>query len=175
MNNESLDHEFERSDMLAFAHAVKKEFMNVTLSDRSRYLGLQLKGQLSLMPESKTKADCVVVFGHNWMEEPPIISCHAKWVRQVRDWHANAKGELCYVLKAQWAKRLKEIASRHDINGTVAYASGYLVRNTRWLLQRHLEGYRQNIKKWKWAGWANESAGTIEFLEEEARVKVGSS
>jgi hypothetical protein len=168
-----LEQEFLRSDMLTLANAVKGEFVAAVLHDKPP--PLHLTGRLSLLPESKTKANCTVIFTTDWMNIPPEIFCHDVWLRKEQDWHTNERGNLCYVLKAQWAKRLKDVASRHDIVGVVDYARGYLVRNTRWLLQRHWQGYQENIRKWKWVQWSHGPDGSDEFLEEEGRENPGLS
>ncbi len=166
-----LEQEFLRSDMLTFADAVKGEFVAAVLHAKPE--PLHLTGRLSLRPESKTKANCTVIFATEWRETPPTIFCHDVWLRRESDWHVNKSGDLCWVLKDEWAKRLKEVASRHDIVGVVDYAREYLVRNTRWLLQRHWQGYRENIKKWKWIQWNHGRDGANEFHEEEGQENRG--
>jgi hypothetical protein len=163
-----LEEEFLRSDMLTLADAVKDEFVAGVLHAKPE--PIHLTGRLSLLPESKTKANCTVFFTTDWMNTPPQIFCHDVWLRREQDWHTNAEGNLCYVLKAQWAKRLQEVSTRHDIVGVVDYARRYLARNTRWLLQRHFQGYRENIKVWQWVGWGHGTAGIDEFLDEEAKL-----
>lgn len=173
MSITDLEQEFVRSDMLAFADAVKSEFVAPRLFDEPPRL--RLTGRLSLIPESKTKANCTVIFKTDWITAPPEIFCHDSWLRREKDWHTNEHGNLCYVLKAQWAKRLKDVASRHDIIGVVDYARRYLVRNARWLLQRHWQGYRENIEKWKWIQWSHGPDGTDEFHQEEGQENPGLS
>jgi hypothetical protein len=153
--------------MLTFTDAVKGEFVAAVLHAKPE--PLRLTGKLSLLPESKTKANCTVVFSTDWMTTPPTIFCHDVWLRKERDWHVNEGGDLCYVLKDEWRKCLKDVASRNDIVGVVDYARGYLVRNLRWLLQRHWQGYREIIKKWKWDQWSHGWDGVQEFRKQEGR------
>jgi hypothetical protein len=152
--------------MLVLAHAVKAEFLTGTVQLGNN--GLVLKGKLSLLPDSKAKANCTVIFTRDWKTKPPAAVCHDKWIRPKRNWHAAHGGLLCYVLSLEWAKELQGVAQRHFDSDVARYAATYLVRGLRYLLQRHMEGHQRGFKKWKWVGWAHGSDGHDEFAREQA-------
>ena len=80
-----LEQEFLRSDMFTLADAVKGEFVAAVLHAEPPPPPLRLTGRLSLLPESKTKANCTVIFTTDWMNTPPLILCHDVWLRKEQD------------------------------------------------------------------------------------------
>jgi hypothetical protein len=164
--------EFARSDMLNFIQEVMQDLTEATLFENPD--DWRVVGKLSLQPVSKVKATCIVNFSTLWLAAPPRIWCPNPWVRREIDWHAGGDGTLCYVLDAEWRDRLQDVATRHDMDGVAAYAAEYLMRNTQWLLQRHLVGYQQNIEKWIWEGWGHNQKGQAEYAAEQRLLKRSS-
>ncbi len=160
--------------MLNFAQEVMQDLTDVTLFQNPK--DWSLVGKLSLQPISKVKATCIVSLSTDWITAPPVIHCTNPWVTRDREWHVGRNGNLCYVLDDEWRDRIQDVASRHEMDGVAAYAAEYLMRNTQWLMQRHLVGNQQNMKEWIWAGWGHDQKGHAEYAAEQRLLrKKGSS
>ena len=155
--------------MLNFVQEVVEDLTDVALFENPD--DWRVVGKLSLQPVSKVKATCIVSFSTKWLTAPPVICCPNLWVRRETNWHVGTDGTLCYVLDAEWKDRVRDVATRHDVDGVAAYAAEYLMRNTRWLLQRHLVGDQQNIKKWIWEGWSHNQKGQAEYAAEQRLLR----
>ena len=155
--------------MLNFAQEVMQDLTDATLFQNPTHWSLV--GKLSLQPISKLKATCVISLSTGWTTTPPVVYCTNPWVTRDREWHVGDSGNLCYVLDAEWRDRIRDVASRHEMDGVAAYAAEYLMRNTQWLMQRHIVGHQQNIKEWSWAGWGHDQKGQAEYAAEQRLLK----
>jgi hypothetical protein len=154
--------------MLNFIQEVMRRFTDATLFENPD--DWTVVGKLSLLPESKAKATCIIRVTTNWMTVPPTVYCSDPWVRRERDWHSGAEGILCYVLDHEWRDRIRDLTTRHDAEGIASYGAEYLIRNTRWLLQRHMIGEQQNLTLWTWGGWGHGLEGPREYAAEQTKL-----
>jgi len=81
------------------------------------------------------------------------------------NWHVNDDDSLCYALDPEWEDCLTDIRSKNP-DLFIRSAAFYSVNSARWLLYRHLEGYRRNLEDCQ---LKNGHAGPI-LLEVYARI-----
>jgi len=137
-------------------------------------------GQLNLSHQdiaTRVNASCSLCIPSNWMERSPALRCLEIWIRgrERRDtrpeWHINDDDSFCYVLDAEWKELLDSVRSEHGPEAAMTAAAYYCINNVRWLLFRHLEGYRRKLRKWprEWPQWAHYAAGLQDYLAQRHR------
>lgn len=174
------------SEAINIAHEVAAHFVNATVSvhtDSTLTSGTckiisrgvaTVRGKLNLSHqniETNAVADCSFCIARNWRRTPPALRCTASWIRhpedsQLRaDWHINTDESLCYVLGAEWQDCLADIEAKHGLDLMMHAAAFYCVNSARWLLYRHLQGYRRKLKRWakEWPYWPHYEAGLAEY------------
>ena len=175
------------SEAITLANEIATHFIESTLSihpDGAIPLGATkivssgiatVRGKLNLShqeTESKVIVDCSFCVPLHWLRTAPALRCSARWIRRPNDrelranWHINDDDSLCYVLNLEWKDCLADIHAKHP-DLTVQCAAFYCVNNARWLLYRHLEGYRRRLKDWppkEWPCWPHSVAGLRAYL-----------
>jgi hypothetical protein len=68
-------------------------------------------------------------------------------------------------LNEEWFNQLQEIEVHRGFGPALVAAAFMAVNNARWLLYRHLEGYRRKQREWPpdWPQWAHAEAGSIQY------------
>jgi hypothetical protein len=139
-----------------------------------------VRGTLNLSHQnidSKVIADCSFTVSLDWHRTAPALRCAADWIRRAVDprlranWHVNDDDSLCYVLDPEWEDCLADIRSKNS-ELVIRSAAFYCVNNARWLLYRHLEGYRRHLKDWpikEWPCWPHAVGGLREYAARKLR------
>lgn len=120
----------------------------------------EVRGRLAIGTEAhptRVTAECRFQVGDQWRDLPPRLWCDEKWIRrlpcgQAVDWHIFPSGDLCYVLRPQWWETLAGIESEHGTDAAIVSAVQYALNSSRYLLFRHLLGYRRKLAGWP-ADW----------------------
>ena len=121
-------------------------------------------------------AACSFSISLDWPARSPALRCEEKWIRgrtrsETRpSWHINADDSFCYVLDAEWADSILSVRQDYGWDAAVVVAGYYCVNNAKWLLYRHLEGYRRKLVEWPkdWPQWPHYGAGLQAYLAERA-------
>jgi hypothetical protein len=189
---DQIDDVGKTSEAITFAQGVARHFLNNTLSihslenvtpGTSKIVSsgvATVRGRLNLSHqniETKIIGNCSFCFLPNWRRSAPALRCNASWVRRPKDlklradWHINADESLCYVLDTEWEDCLADIEAKHGVGLTIESAAFYCVNSARWLLYRHLEGYRRKLIGWprEWPYWPHYLAGLAEYAARKRR------
>src|SRR6266568_583627 len=152
-------------------HSIGKRSSNIVGFDLSPWC---VSGSLSLKAhgeDGKTESPVTIVVKPNWLEVPPEVFAHDKFIRREIDWHTDREGRLCYVLSAEWKDRLANLmtSSNEDIAYVTDYAVTWLLAASDSLITRHLLGSRHGIQKWPATrkGFAHFDEGIQEYLREK--------
>ena len=180
--SEKLDDAEKTSEAIALANEIATHFVASRLSihpdtavppggKKIISFGIAtVRGKLNLSHqniESKVAADCSLCVPLCWLLNAPALRCTANWIRRPIDpllranWHVNDDDSLCYVLDPEWKDCLTDIRSKNPVL-IIRSAAFYCVNSARWLLYRHLEGYRRNLKDWpikEWPCWPHSVGG----------------
>lgn len=140
---------------------------------------LTVHGSLNLSHqdiETAAESYCRFTVGLSWRRESPTLRCSEKWLRRpggrlTADWHINSDNSLCYVLDWEWADQLAAIEHQHGSERALFAAAFIAVNNARWLLYRHLEGYRRKLVDWpaEWPQWGHGLEGLQDYVRERNR------
>jgi hypothetical protein len=122
-------------------------------------------------------AHCSIRVSPAWRKKAPILRCSDKWIRGRErsepnpSWHVNSDGTLCYMLDNEWADVLAEVEELHGVSAALATAAGYAINSVRWLLYRHLQGYRRKLVSWdpQWPQWPHYADGIWAYHREKLR------
>jgi len=129
-----------------------------------------VRGTLNLSHQnivSKVLTHCSFCVSLNWLRTAPAFRCAASWIRRPVDpllranWHVNDDNSLCYVLDPEWEDCLTDTRAKNS-DLIIRSAAFYCVNSARWLLYRHLEGYRRNLRDWpikEWPCWPHSIGG----------------
>jgi hypothetical protein len=164
-------------------HAISIHPMRQSLSGISNIVSAgvaTIRGNLNLSHqdvETGAVASCSFCFPAMWRRWSPALRCSATWIRRPTDlnlranWHVNSDESLCYVLDAEWRDCLADIEAKHGNELTIDAAAFYCVNNARWLLFRHLEGYRRKLNDWPrdWPEWSHNLAGLHQYASRKSR------
>jgi hypothetical protein len=137
---------------------------------------LTIHGHLNLShQDTKTAAEayCRFTVQLDWREQCPALRCTEKWIRRpggrlTADWHVNSDDSLCYILNPEWADQLASIERDNDTDAAITAAAFIAINNARWLLYRHLEGYRRKLIGWpaEWPQWEHGLDGLRDYARE---------
>lgn len=133
-----------------------------------------VRGKLNLSHQNidtNVVVRCSFCVPSDWRRAAPALRCTEVWTRRPKeprlraDWHVNDDESLCYVLNAEWRDCLADIDAKHGSELTTESAAFYCVNNARWLLYRHVEGYRRKLIDWpkEWPYWPHYTAGLVEY------------
>lgn len=142
--------------------------------------GATVSGTLNLTHSdgsTTVAANCSIRVYPAWRKRAPVLRCSDKWVRGRErsetnpSWHVNSDGTLCYMLDDEWADVLAEVEDLHGLSATLATAAGYAINSARWLLYRHLQGYRRKLVSWdpQWPQWPHYADGVWAYRREKSR------
>jgi len=188
---ETIDRAGKISEAITLADAIGAHFpvrslsihtgCNVSGTSKVLSTGIAtVRGKLNLSHQNivtTATADCSLCVPLDWPQTPPALRCTASWIRRpddptVRaDWHVNQDNSLCYVLDREWYDCLADIQPKKP-HLIIQCAAFYCVNNARWLLYRHLEGYRRRLKHWpakEWICWSHSIAGLRAYLAQRNR------
>lgn len=170
------------SEAIALANEIATHFNESTLSIHSDLTvpaggrkiisrGIAtVRGALNLTHqniETKVAVRCSFCVPVRWYENAPALRCTERWIRRPSDpllranWHVNDDDSLCYVLDPEWRDCLADIRAKNP-ELVIRSAAFYCVNSARWLVYRHLEGYRRNLKDWpseEWPSWPHSIGG----------------
>lgn len=125
--------------------------------------------------ETDAAAYCRFTIRLAWRTQSPALRCSERWLRRpggrlTADWHINSDDSLCYVLDLEWADQIAAIKMQHDADGAMCAAAFIAVNNARWLLYRHLEGYRRKLIEWpdEWPQWEHGIDGLRDYLRQRS-------
>jgi len=107
----------------------------------------------------------------DWIEIPPNVECHNRWLKREIDWHVPRGDKLCWVYPPQWSNRLRELL---DARGKVAareLAAAWMLRNVRHLLTCHLIAKEYQIKEWpiNWPQYSHDGKAESEYTRDERK------
>ncbi len=128
-----------------------------------------IHGELNLSHQNirtKVTAYCRFTLHPDWRNSPPAMRCTEQWIRRPggrisANWHVNSDDSLCYVLADEWSDQVHQSESRHSTEAAIGTAAFIAANNGRWLLYRHLVGYREKLHDWPddWPQWPHAEAG----------------
>jgi quinol monooxygenase YgiN len=142
---------------------------------------LTIHGPLNLSHEgieTSIEAYCRITVRAAWRRQSPALRCVEKWIRRpggslTADWHVNSDESLCYVLDREWADQIKAIEDQYNAEAAIAAAAFITINNARWLLYRHLEGYRRKLRRWPpdWPQWDHGFRGLMAYVRQITRKR----
>jgi hypothetical protein len=129
-----------------------------------------VKGKLNLGSKemaSKARASCCFTIDGLWTEKTPAVECSESWLHIHKEWHAFDKGSLCWEFDEYWKDSMAQVVSEVTHGQASEFASIWLLRSVRNLLNRHLFAHRSGISEWRkeWDYWAHERAAAQEYLK----------
>jgi hypothetical protein len=125
------------------------------------------KGCLSL---AAGVARCSVAVQCDWPERPPRFVCHEPWLKHGADWHAYGDGSLCYVFEKEWCDKIAGLFAARGEFVAARVARFWLLRNARWLLNKHLLADQLGLRDWQHKEWQYYSHGYQVALREYLRA-----
>ncbi len=125
---------------------------------------------------SSVSVQCRFTIKRNWRASPPTLRCTEPWLRRqggrlTTDWHIFDDGALCYTFPIQWLEQLAAIESKYGTEAATASAGFVAINSSRWLLYRHLQGYREQLVDWpvEWPQWPHHELAIQEYRRSRQR------
>ncbi len=119
-------------------------------------------------------AQCTILVPSTWIQYPPSVVCHEPWLRLGADWHTSSSDRsLCYVFNQEWRDRLGSISTSRDVLVAARVAHFWILRNVRWLLNKHLLADQLGLMEWPklWKFWPHVYEQALRQYLAEQRVR----
>lgn len=136
--------------------------------------------------EGACRANCTFASSTQWASNPIKVFCTEPWIKKEVNWHLvpeilerpakdDAAWRLCYELEQRWCDCIEFVRrSNKDPLKTITFAAAFCLQASRWLIEKHLFAYRQNITKWppEWLAWPH-NREAAERLYRQETLKAG--